>query len=171
MAAPQTHAHEGGLVVFNIGMTCRKWHRVDLWGPVFMAMPRMIAELSRNRAQAARGEAEDLGFLGATTLMGGKGPWVVQYWRSVDDLYAYAHNSSARHLPAWKAFNKAARAHPDVVGIWHETYVVPDGGVETFYGNGGTVGLGALTGTVEAVRRGRTARERLTGRAEAAQPR
>lgn len=75
---PTTHAHEGELVVFNIGMTVRRWWRPDLWLPAFFAMPRMIAELSRNKAAAERGEEEHLGFLGADTLFGAKGPWVVQ---------------------------------------------------------------------------------------------
>ncbi|KRE39010.1 hypothetical protein ASG73_01185 [Janibacter sp. Soil728] len=157
----QTHAHEGDVVVFNIGMTIRKPHRPDLWWTPFVAMPRMIAELSRNRAAADRGEAEDLGFLGAHTLMGRRGPWVVQYWRSTEDLYRYASSADAQHLPAWKKFNAVARKHPDAVGIWHETFAVPASGIETLYGNGASAGLGALTGTAEATRRGRGARERL----------
>lgn len=161
-----THAHDGGLVVFHIGMTIRRPHRPDLWMPVFAAMPRMLAELSRNKEASARGEAEDLGFLGAETLVGAKGPWVVQYWRSVEHLYAYAGRQDLAHVPAWRAFNTRARAHPDAVGIWHETYVVPAGGVETFYGNGARVGLAAATGALDAARRGRTARERLRSSAD-----
>lgn len=61
----RTHAFEDDVVVFNIGMTIRKPPRPDLWGPVFVAMPRMLAELTRNREAAKRGEATDLGFLGA----------------------------------------------------------------------------------------------------------
>lgn len=159
---PVTHAHEGGVVVFNIGMTLRQPWRVDLWGTVGVAMRRMLVELTANREAAARGEAEDLGLLGAEMLLGPRGPWVVQYWRSVEDLYAYARNRDAEHLPAWRAFNLAARRRPGAVGIWHETFVVPAGGVETFYGNGAEIGLAAATGTVPAHRRGRTARERLT---------
>lgn len=161
MTSSITHAYEGDLVVFHIGMTVRAWHRPDLWGPVVVAMPRMIAELSRNRAAADRGEAEDLGFLWAETMIGGSGPWVVQYWRSTDHLYAYAKNADAAHLPAWRAFNRAARKHPGAVGIWHETYAVPASGIETFYGNGAVVGLGRVGGTVDVARRGVTARERL----------
>lgn len=156
-----THAHDGDLVVFHIGMTIRKPHRPDQWLPVLTAMPPMLAELERNKAEAARGEATDLGFLGAETLLGGKGPWVVQYWRSVEQLYAYASLRDGAHVPAWRAFNKAARAHPEAVGIWHETFVVPAGGVETIYANGARIGLGAATGTVPAQRRGRAARDRL----------
>jgi len=69
--------------------------------------------------------------------------------------------STKAHLPAWRAFNAAARRSPGAVGIWHETYAVPPGAVETIYGNGSKVGLGAITGTVPVMRRGRTARERL----------
>ncbi len=157
---PRTHAHEGEIVVFHIGMTFRKPHRPDLWLPVFLAMPKMLAELERNKAAAARGEAEDLGFLGATTLVGAKGPWVVQWWRSTEQLYAYSRMNNRAHLPAWRAFNAAARS-PGAVGIWHETYAVPAGSIESIYGNGAKVGLGAATGTVPVTRRGRAARERL----------
>ncbi|MFC7485458.1 DUF4188 domain-containing protein [Knoellia sp. CPCC 206453] len=157
----RTHAHEGDIVVFHIGMTVRKPHRPDLWMPVFAAMPKMIAELWRNKAAAERGEAEDLGFLGATTLVGLKGPWTVQWWRSTDHLYAYSRMIDRAHLPAWRAFNSNARKHPDAVGIWHETYAVPAGHIETIYGYGANVGLGKVTGTVPVARRGRAARERL----------
>lgn len=156
-----THAHDGDVVVFNIGMTVRRPLRIDLWFPVFVAMPRMIAELERNRAAADRGETQDLGFLGAHTLVGRKGPWVVQYWRSTEQLYSYATSADARHLPAWRKFNAAARRHPLAVGIWHETFAVPASGIETLYGNGAQIGLGSVTGTIEATRRGRGARERL----------
>src|SRR5699024_6779293 len=156
-----THAHTGGLAVFHIGMTIHRPLRVDLWWPVFTAMPRMLAELERNKTAAERGEAEDMGFLGAHTLIGASGPWVVQYWRSTDHLIDYARNRDAVHLPAWRRFNQVARAHPGAVGIWHETFDVPAGHCETFYGNGALVGLGVATGTVPVERRGRAARDRL----------
>lgn len=156
-----THAHEGDVVVFRIGMTVQRRLRPDLWGPVFVAMPRMIRELERNRDAAARGEVEDLGFLGAEYALGVHGPEVTQFWRSTTQLYAYAHMADRAHLPAWRAFNARARTTPGAVGIWHETYAVPASGIETLYGNGAVVGLGALTGTVPVMRRGRTARDRM----------
>lgn len=150
---PLTHAHDADLVVFHIGMTIRAPHRPDLWLPVLTAMPRMLKEL---------GQQPELGLLGSDLLFGRQGPWVVQYWRSVEDLHAYAHDREASHLPAWKAFNRAARQHPDAVGIWHETYLVPASGIETLYANGALVGLGKHTGTVPAEKRGTTAPERLS---------
>src|SRR5699024_10645499 len=97
--------------------------------------------LSRAKAAHERGEGEDLGFLGAQSMFGGTGPWVVQYWKSVEHLYAYARMGEKEHLPAWQAFNRVARQHPGAVGIWHETYDVPSSGIETLYGNGAEVGL------------------------------
>jgi hypothetical protein len=161
--APVTHAYDGDLAVFHIGMTIRRPLRPDLWMPVAAAMPRMLAELEERRRAAERGEVEDLGFLGAQTLLGGGGPWVVQWWRSVDALYAYAHDPEAEHLPAWRRFNRMARTHPGAVGIWHETYAVPAGAVESIYVGGARTGLGRAVGTVPVGRRGRTARERLGG--------
>ena len=43
---------------------------------------------------------------------------MVQYWRSTEQLLAYAKNRDAEHLPAWKAFNQAVGTNGDVnVGI------------------------------------------------------
>ncbi|MFC0672633.1 DUF4188 domain-containing protein [Brachybacterium hainanense] len=158
-----THAPTDDLVVFHIGMTIRARHRPDLWAPVLLAMPPMISELVRNRDAAARGETEDLGFLHAEMLIGKDGPWVMQYWRSADHLYAYARDPHRVHLPAWKRFNAAARAHPGAVGIWHETHLVPASGIESVYVGGAAVGLARAVGTVPVSARGRAARERLLG--------
>ncbi|KAA9395344.1 DUF4188 domain-containing protein [Kocuria coralli] len=161
MVATLTHAYRGDVVVFQIGMTLRKPHRPDLWLPVAAAMPRMLGELYRNKAQAERGVAEDLGFLGGVTLLGAKGPWVVQYWRSAEQLYRYASDPELAHLPAWRSFNRAARRNPGGVGIWHETYAVPAEGIETLYANGAVIGLGAVAGTEPVEKRGARARQRL----------
>ncbi|MGI8948849.1 MAG: monooxygenase family protein [Ornithinimicrobium sp.] len=73
MAERLTHAYEGDLAVFLIGMTINRPWRPDLWGPVFAAMPRMLGELQTNKAAADRGEQEWWGFHQARTLMGGRG--------------------------------------------------------------------------------------------------
>ena len=82
---------------------------------VFGAMPRMLRELSL--------DAES-GLLGYQLLVGAGGPYVVQYWSSVEKLYAYASSPSQEHRPAWTRFNRMARRAPDAVGIWHETFLV-----------------------------------------------
>jgi hypothetical protein len=166
--ARTTHTHDEAIVVFHIGMTFNKPWRVDQWGPVFAAMPRMIAELERNRAAAERGEEEWLGFMGARTTIGSRGPTVIQWWRSTEDLQAYASNQGLQHRPAWTAFNSRARRAGDAVGIWHETYAVPAGGIETIYGGlRRPLGLSAVSGEVPVARRGERAGERLGRRLDA----
>lgn len=155
--ARTTHAHEGDLALFLIGMTFPKPWRVDRWLPAFVAMPRMLAELSRNKAAADRGEEEWLGFLGARTTIGLRGPTVIQYWRSVDDIFRYASATGRAHRPAWQAFNAKVRKAGEAVGIWHETYAVPAGGHESIYAGLSPIGLGAFTGSVSLGRRGDTA--------------
>jgi len=109
---------------------------------------------------AQRGEGEDLGFLGARTLVGGLGVTVVQYWRSTEDIYRYAGAPEHAHRPAWAAFNARARTASGAVGIWHETYAVPAGGHESLYVGCAPMGLAAATSVVPAGANGSRARLR-----------
>ena len=141
-----THHHDAEVAVLLIGMRVNRWWRVDLWLPTFLAMPRMLAELERNRVAAGRGEAEHLGYLGARTLFGAGGPTVVQYWRCTADIYRYAGSPARSHRPAWAAFNARARRAAGAVGIWHETYAVPAGAQESIYVGMPPTGLARATG-------------------------
>lgn len=160
-----THEHQGELAVFLIGMRIRKLHRPDAWGPTIAAMRPMLTELHTNKAQADAGEATWWGFYDARTVLDGRGPTVIQYWRSVEDIYAYAQATSLAHRPAWKAFHARARSAQGAVGLWHETFAVPAGGHEALYIDMPPFGLARATGAVEVSRRGRTARERLAASA------
>ncbi len=123
------------VVVFLIGMRINRLRRVRSWWPSFVGMPRMLREL----------QAADLGLLGAHTFWAGRTFLVVQYWRSAEELGAYARDTTLSHAPAWAAFNKRAASTGDV-GIYHETYVVPRAGVESLYGNMVPFGLAAALG-------------------------
>lgn len=116
---------EGSFVVFLIGMRINRAFAVRKWLPVARAMPPMLAELSRQK---------DLGFLSGETLLSWRGVTMVQYWRSFEQLVAYAHSRDASHLPAWAAFNLAIGSDGSV-GIWHETYLVEPHHSETIYAN------------------------------------
>lgn len=59
---------------------------------------------------------------------------MIQYWRSMEQLLAYATSREAGHLPAWKAFNQAVGTN-GAVSIWHETYGISPGCFESVYGN------------------------------------
>lgn len=143
-----------GKVLFLIGMRINHWWQVWRWGPVFVAMPKMLAELAKH---------PELGLVGKPRLfMSGKVLLVWQYWESFEHLAAYSKASDRAHLPAWRAFNKKVRDNGSV-GIFHETVLLTDRTVETVYGNMPTFGLAAVTGAVPAGRRGQTARARLTG--------
>jgi hypothetical protein len=145
-----THDYDGDLVVFLIGMRINKPWRLDLWLPVFTAMPAMLAELSQDK---------DSGLLGYRLTFGAGGPLLVQYWNSHEKLYQYASDRDAAHRPAWAAFNRRARKAPGAVGVWHETYVVER--AESIYAGMPVSGLAAATSSVPVGRRGETAAERL----------
>ena len=150
IAGRMTHHYDGDLVVFHIGMQINRWWRPDLWLPAFFAMPRMLRELSQDK---------DSGFLGYELLFGRGGPYVVQYWSSIDKLYAYASAPSQEHRPAWTAFNKAARKAPGTVGVWHETFLVER--AESVYVSTREMGLPKATELVEVARRGDRAQARF----------
>jgi hypothetical protein len=160
IAGRNTHAYDGELVVFHIGMQINRWWRPDLWLPVFSAMPRMLRELSVD---------PDSGFLGYELLLGAGGPYVVQYWSSVEKLYAYASNPSHEHRPAWSRFNKAARKAPGAVGIWHETFLVER--AESIYVSTKPMGLPKATELVPVVRNHDRAQARFADGRTAAVPR
>src|SRR3954451_20418960 len=147
-----TDDHDGPVVVFLIGMTFNRWWRVDRWWPVFTAMPRMLAELHRDRAS---------GLLGARTLIGARGPTVVQYWTGVEELMAYAHDDDREHRRAWRRFAAAARRSQGAVGIWHETYAVAAGAHETVYAWAPPTGLAAVVPAVPVDRTRGSAAQRL----------
>ena len=142
---------EGEFVLFLIGMRIHKLWKVWKWFPVFAAMPRMLLELGKN---------PELGLLESKTFFSLRSPYLVQYWRSFEDLHAYSVDASLEHLPAWKAFNKAVGSDGDV-GIWHETYLIKASELESVYGNMPPVGLGAAFGLKPATGRNRSAKGRL----------
>jgi hypothetical protein len=52
-----------------------------------------------------------------------RGPALVQYWRSFEDLERFARNPDDPHMPAWQRFNRSVGSDGSV-GIFHETYLV-----------------------------------------------
>ena len=122
---------EGEFVVFLIGMRINRWWKPWRWLRVALAMPRMIREL---------GAHPELGLLGAEQWLG-RTTIMVQYWRSMEQLMAYARQRTAEHLPAWRMFNRLVGTNGDV-GIWHETYRVRAGDYENVYVNMMPFGLG-----------------------------
>lgn len=142
---------EGDFVVFLIGMRINRPLKVWKWGPVAAAMPKMIIELMKQ---------PELGLLHARTHFGFPDIFLVQYWRSFDHLETYARSGERAHLPAWQAFNQAIGSNGDV-GIWHETYLIRNGGYENVYNNMPRFGLGAAAPIYDATGARQAARERI----------
>ena len=84
---------------------------------------------------------------------------IVQYWRSFEQLEAFAKDADDPHLEVWRDFwrrvGKSGRT-----GIWHETFLVRAGEYEAIYGNMPDYGLGKASEVV-TVAAGRSARDRL----------
>lgn len=155
-----TAQFDGSFVVFIIGMRMNKLWAVHKWLPVARAMGPMVDHLLKNR---------DLGLLHAETYLYWPGVALVQYWRSFEQLERFARDPSLAHLDAWKKFNRAIGADGSV-GIWHETYLVPEGQYECIYGNMPKMGL-ALAGLhAPALGAKETAKRRLGKQGEPAVP-
>ena len=138
-------------VVFVIGMRINKLWALRSWMRVGRAMPPMLAELKRDPS---------LGLMHFEVFFYWRGVAVVQYWRSFEQLHAYAHARNAAHLPAWAEFNRRVGAN-GVVGIWHETYTIAPGQYECVYANMPRFGLAAGTTHAQATGRLETARSRI----------
>lgn len=132
---------EGEFVVFLIGARINQLWNVGKWLPVTQAMPRMLKELAAQ---------PHLGLLHAEPFVSWRTVTTFQYWRSYEHLHAYAHARDKAHLPAWSAFQKAARENT-AVGIYHESYVVAAGSYETIYADMPPFGLGKAARLVPAV--------------------
>lgn len=145
---PDQHA---GLVLFHIGMRINRLRAVRTWLPVLLGMPRMLRELSAH---------PELGLLSFEVFRSGRTFLVVQYWRDFASLDTWARSADNLHLPAWKAFNRAAR-RSDAAGVFHETFVIGAHGSETVYVDMPVMGLARATRHVPIARRGQSAAHRI----------
>ena len=138
-------------VVFIIGMRINNVFAVRKWLPTVRAMGPMLRELYKH---------PEKGFLGGEFFFSGRGPALVQYWRSFEDLEKFARNPDDPHLPAWQRFNRTVGSD-GTVGIFHETFIVERGNYEAVYSNMPVFGLAKATEHVRAVGGRETARRRL----------
>lgn len=71
------------------------------------------------------------------------------------------------HRRAWALLNRKEKKSRQHVGLWHETYIVPEGGYESIYADMPAYGLAAATGSLPIEGRGRRAADRLAHRSGA----
>lgn len=139
-------------VVFIIGMRINNLLAVRKWLPTVRAMGPMLKELYAH---------PEKGFLGSEFFLYWRGPALVQYRRSFDDLEKFARNPDDPHMPAWQRFNRSV-GKDGSVGIFHETYIVERSNYEAIYSNMPVFGLAKATEHVRAVGGRETARRRLS---------
>jgi Domain of unknown function (DUF4188) len=137
------------IVVFMLGMRINKPLKVGLWWPVMAAMPKMLKYLD---------EHPEMGLLGYQTSY--VPPFMIQYWRSFQDLERFARNSDDPHLEPWRRYNRRVGKSGDV-GIWHETYRVKTSEIETAYSNMPRYGLAEITAMVPVPRGKHSAAARM----------
>jgi hypothetical protein len=86
-------------------------------------------------------------------------PTIVQYWRSFEQLEAFAKDKDDPHLDIWRQYWRRV-GRSSRTGIWHETFLVRAGQYEAVYGNMPPHGLGKA-GRLVPVSESSSARERL----------
>lgn len=138
-----------GMVVVLIGMRFNHWWRVDKWLFVMLAMFRAL----RHLADHDEGLLANYAWFGRTTLM-------LQYWRSMDELQAFAANPDAPHLAAWRKYVRRI-GDDGSVGAYHEAYQVRPGGTDVVYVNMPAFGLAGATAPVKVDAGRNTARQRV----------
>ncbi|WP_427136879.1 DUF4188 domain-containing protein [Psychrobacillus psychrodurans] len=137
-------------VLFFIGMRINKIFSFTKWVPVFRAMGPMIKELYQNPG---------LGFIHTEFLLNWRGVTLIQYWKSFEDLEAYAHGKT--HSVAWKTFNQKIKDDGSV-GIYHETYIIEKSASEAIYNNMPRYGLSKAFSHIQVVSKTDTARWRVS---------
>lgn len=147
-----------GVVLVLIGMRFNNWWRVDKWWFVFYAM---FASL-RHLATHEEGLLAHHTWFGRTTLM-------VQYWRSMEELQAFAANPDAPHLAAWRRYARKI-GDDGSVGAYHEAYHVRPGGTDVVYVNMPAFGLGGVSGPAQVDAGRNTARQRVAYRSPSPDP-
>jgi Domain of unknown function (DUF4188) len=86
-------------------------------------------------------------------------PTIVQYWRTFEQLEAFAKDKDDPHLEVWREYWRRV-GRSDRTGIWHETFLVKAGQYEAVYGNMPPHGLGKA-GRLVPASESSSARERL----------
>ncbi|UCZ54865.1 DUF4188 domain-containing protein [Bacillus shivajii] len=140
---------EESFVLFIIGMRINNLFSFTKWIPIFKAMGPMIKELY---------QSPELGFYHTEYLLSWRGITLIQYWRSFEDLEAYARGET--HSTAWRNFNNKIK-NDGSVGIYHETYKVQKNASEAIYNNMPKFGLANVFTHMPVSSTTDTARDRI----------
>ena len=120
-------------------------HPLNIFAPGFSEMSDYLMKMTDELEK----EAPHNGFLGQSNWMNKDKNGCAQfnaisYWRSIDDIHAFAHGPLHREAWQWweKGIKQGKNAH---LGINHEIYSADKGQWENIYVNFQPTGLGATT--------------------------
>lgn len=139
---------DGEFVIMLLGMRINKAWKIHKWLPTLLAMPKMLKELATHPETGYLGH-QQFGFL------------VIVYFRSFDQLEAYAHGKDYSHLPAWVNFGKMSGYTSGDIGLWHELYRVSAGSYEAVYTAMPSIGIGSFGNLIPAKQYRASSRERM----------
>ena len=143
---------EGEFLVFVIELQIHKLWRFRKWYPAVTAMTQMLNELMAK---------PEYGLLSFEYWFAFRRQLFLTYWRSFEHMHDWALDKDATHIAGWKLLNQLIKDYPDIIGFWHESYVVQPYQYEAFYRNVPAVGLGRAGTLVPLKGRATTAAARL----------
>ncbi|MCI4066480.1 DUF4188 domain-containing protein [Micromonospora sp. R77] len=150
---------EGDFAVFITGMRINRYWKIHKWYPNFRDMRKILMALFSNQ--------EEYGALCAHHAWTKRGPILIGYFRSVEQLEKFANDPNQPHAEVWARYFKRMKGNGDV-GVWHETFVVRSGEYESVYVYMPPTGLAMGTSHVPVERRGDLAADRRATGARAA---
>ncbi|KAK0725570.1 hypothetical protein B0H67DRAFT_570882 [Lasiosphaeris hirsuta] len=129
-------------------LAARSNHPLGMLGPGY----RDVADHFNGMLNHLWKGGENYGFLGSSSWLSanerhaGNQIMVVTYFRSQEELHAFAHGPL--HSKAWNWWNSIAKTHP-YLSIMHEVYTMPKGHWENIFVNNHLTGIAATNARVE----------------------
>jgi len=124
---------EEEFLAFDIELQIQILLKFRKWYPAVQGMSKILTELLENK---------NYGLLNFEYWFAFRRQLFLMYWRSYEHMHDWVLNKTTSHIPGWKVLNQLMKDHPDIIGLWHESYVVHKYQYESFYHNVLTVGLG-----------------------------
>ena len=120
-------------VLFALGMRVHHYGNPLRLMRLYRLIPQVFDEAKRSP-----------GYLAGTYRFSMREPLIIQYWRSMEDLQAYAHQGA--HAAIWKHFHQEVMASAQV-GLWHEAFQIRVAEQHSNYVNMPLTGMALFTPT------------------------
>lgn len=154
MALKTAHIQEP-YCLFLVGMQCRSW--LSFWKIPFISyrMFKMQKELRQDKTSGFLWGKNFIAYRPFTSLF-------LTYWKSSDDIHRFVSDKKFSHLASVGIYYRKYRNDPNI-GVWHETYEVTPGQVETLYYGMNPFGAGSFNPITPLERNAKGYMKRLRG--------